>query len=125
MSTNRAKSVTEASTPKKKTNYVIVIDFEANVHLDDLNKDGMFLEDARLLGWNNRYDWFSEDIYGSDIITNSGRIKYSNDVGIIQTDRFNGAYVGETLEDCDYYYDMGKEEYDCTICTLIKTIEDD
>jgi hypothetical protein len=118
--------ITEASTANKKTNYVIIVDFKVNVHIeydDGTTKDGMFLDDAQLLGWDDRYDWFADDIYGSDIITSSGKIK-KNDNGIISLRSRRGVYVGNTVNDCDDYCKMGnRESYNCTICELIETVD--
>ena len=100
---------------KTKTNYVVVVDYV----------EGQTLSGCRLLGWNNKYDWFDCDTYGEEIMTPTGRVK-KNDFGLlIKIDRWISVYVGETESNCRSYSDDGNREgYDCTVCRLEK-MEDD
>ena len=98
----------------KKTNYVVVVDYE----------EGQTLSDCYLLGWSNRYDWFDCDTTGDEILTPTGRIK-KNNWGIIEVSHKVGVYVGETESECKGYSDDGNREgYNCTVCKLEKNGDD-
>ena len=95
----------------KKTLFVIAVDYV----------DGNYLEDSWLLGWDNKYDWFAADIDGCDIMTPSGRIKKTN-WSFIDVDRWISACVGDDEKYCkEYAADARREDYDCTVCKLVKT----
>ena len=97
----------------KKTNYVVVVDYE----------EGQTLDTCCLLGWNNKYDWFDTDTYGFEILNNDDSIK-ERDYCCIEIDKWVGVYVGETVEECkDYSDDADREGYNCTICRLEKVDE--
>lgn len=103
------------TTKTKTTNYVIVLDYY----------EDMTLEDAFLLGWNNKYDWFDADTCGDEILTKTGRVK-RNQYGLIDIDRWVSVYVGENQSDVQSYADDGnKEGYDCTVCKLEKNSDGD
>jgi hypothetical protein len=92
----------------RKTNYVIVVDFE----------EGQTLEDCYLLGWSNKYDWFDVDTCGFEIMTPTNKVK-KNEYGLIEIDRWVSVYVGEESKDCKSHSDSGNREgYNCTVCKL-------
>ena len=98
----------------KKTNYVVVVDYE----------EGQYLEDCCLLGWNCKYDWFDCDTCGWEILTPTGRVK-KNTWGLININKDVAIYVGETADSCKDYADSGnRESYDCTVCKLEKDGDD-
>ena len=94
----------------KKTNYVVVVDYV----------DGQTLENCCLLGWDNKYDWYSCDTYGDEILTPKGNVKKNNGI-TIDIDRWVSVYVSETEDWCrDCSNDGNSEGYDCTVCKLEK-----
>lgn len=94
----------------KKTNYVVVVDYE----------EGQTLEECLLLGWSCKYDWFDCETYGYEILTPTGRVR-KNDWGLININKDVAVYVGETEEDCKDYAESGnREDYNCTVCKLEK-----
>ena len=96
----------------KKTNFVVCSD--ANEV-----KDGMYLEQICLLGWDNKYDWFATDIDACDILTTKGNIKKCKYGLLISITRTVAAYVGHEQTDCQSYCDdANKEGYDCCVCRL-------
>lgn len=98
---------------KRKTNYVIVVDYDENNNL---------LEDQCLLGWNNKYDWFDCETYGDEILTKTGRVK-QNTFGLIDIDRYTSVYVDDgnhlsaLFDTCNSAYDEG---YNCRVCKIEK-----
>ena len=101
-------------TEMKKTNFVVVVDYE----------EGQTLSDCWLLGWSNKYDWFDCDTCGNEIMTPTGRVK-KNEWGIIHINSDVGVYVGTEIKDCQDYSDSGNEEgYNCTVCKLEKNGDD-
>ena len=94
----------------KKTNYVIVVDFE---------EDNNLLEDQYLLGWNNMYDYWDTETVGDDLIKNDGTIK-ENEFGLIDIDRWTTIYCNTELTvDFKDTCEGGREDdIDCTICRL-------
>jgi hypothetical protein len=103
-----------AGTNLKTTNYVVVVDFE----------EGMCLTDAYLLGWDNKYDWYTADIDACDIMTPKGNIKKCHYGILIEVDRWNTAYVGHEQKDCiDACDGANQEGYNCTVCKLEKDAE--
>ncbi len=98
----------------KKTNYVVVVDYE----------EGQTLEDCCLLGWNCKYDWFDCDTYGWEILTPTGRVK-KNKWNLIDINKDVAVYVGETVDGCKDYADSGnRESYNCTVCKVEKDGDD-
>ena len=96
----------------RKTNYVVVAYYE----------DEEYLEDCCLLGWNGREDYVCTDYYGCDIMTPSGNVK-KNKNGLIWTSTHNSVYVGETLDECRTYEEMGNREgLNCRVCKLEKDL---
>jgi hypothetical protein len=97
----------------KNTYFVIVTDFN----------DSDLLEDAYLLGCDNKYDWYADDVDGQDLITPTGRLKKSNGV-CIEVDRWVGAYVSTDkkwmLETCKDAMDEG---YGCCCCEIVNTVD--
>lgn len=105
------------ATELSKTNFVISTNAAET-------KDGMYLDELWLLGWDNNTDWFCE-IDSQDIMTPAGRVK-KNEFGLIHTSRHEAAYVGFELKDCQSYCDDAiKEGYDCCICRLEKNTDGD
>ena len=99
----------------EKTNYVVVLDYE----------DGLYLDEAYLLGWDSRYDWYADDICGDEIMTKAGNVK-KNYFGAINVGRMVSAYVGNTINDCKAYaIDARKEGYNCTVCCITKDEDGD
>ena len=102
-------------TELKKTNYVIVVDYE----------EGQYLDEVYLLGWDCNTDWFNCDIDSRDIMTPKGNIK-KNHNGLIDVDSHSSAYVGETSKELFDYARSAKEEgYECTVCRLEKDEDSD
>ena len=92
----------------KKTNYVVVVDFE----------EGQTLDDCYLLGWSSKYDWFDDNTCGWEILENNETVK-DNEWGLIKIDNWVSVYVGEELDNCKSHSDSGNREgYDCTVCKL-------
>lgn len=101
----------------KKTNFVVCTN-AAEI------EDGMYLEQVYLLGWDNKYDWFADDIDACDIITPKGNIKKCKYGLLIDITRNVAAYVGNEQKDCQSYCDdANKEGYDCCVCRLEKDTE--
>lgn len=101
---------------KSKTNYVIVLDY-----CEEVNK----LNQYNLLGWDGEYDWFDTDTYGYEILTPKKNIK-RNDDGLLEMNSRVTLYVGETINSCLDYCELGNNEgYDCTICRLEKNENND
>lgn len=104
-----------STTNLKTTNFVIVVDYE----------EGMLLEEAFLLGWNNKYDWFDCDTCGDEILTPTSRVK-KNEWGLIHIDRWVAVYVGHDQSEVQDHCDSGnKEGYNCTVCKLEKNSDGD
>ena len=105
------------ATELNKTNFVI------STNAAD-TKDGMYLEQLWLLGWDNDTDWFT-DIDAQDIMTPKGNVK-KNKWGMIHVNRHDTAYVGFEQNDaqkaCEEAIDEG---YDCCICRLEKNADGD
>ena len=94
----------------RKTNYVIVANYD----------NEQFLDECCLLGWNNRHDWFDTDYMGYEILTSTGKVK-NNKNGLIKTSSDTSVYVGETFDDCKLYMEMGNREgLNCRVCKLEK-----
>ena len=95
----------------EKTCHVIVVDYD----------DSQTLYDCCLLGWDSKYDWFSTDTFGEEIMTPTGRVK-KNKYGLIDIDRWVSVYVSsDSLGDLEGHCDSGNREgYDCTVCRLEK-----
>ena len=99
----------------KKTNYVVVVDYE----------EGQTLSDCYLLGWNHNYDWFDCDTCGDEIMTSKGNVKKCEYGFMIEVSKHVSVYVGNELKDCkDYSDDGNKEGYNCTVCRLEKNGDD-
>lgn len=95
----------------KKTNYVVVVDYE----------EGQTLSNCWLLGWDSNTDWYDCDTSGDEILTKKGNVK-KNDCGLIGVSKWRSVYVSDTEEwcrDCSTY--GNKEGYDCTVCKLEKS----
>ena len=98
----------------KKTNYVVVVDYE----------EGQTLEECFLLGWDCKYDWFDGDTCGDEILTPTGRVK-KNKWNLIDINNDVAVYVGETVDGCKDYADSGNREgYNCTVCKVEKDGDD-
>lgn len=100
----------------RKTNYVIVIDYE----------EGQMLSDCYLLGWNNKYDWFDCDTCGWEIVTKTGRVKKNRYGLLLEINRDVSIYVTD-VDDKNYRSycdDANREGYDCTVCQLEKDGDD-
>ena len=87
-------------------------------------EDGMCLDELWLLGWDNKYDWYADDIDSQDLLTPTGRLKKTDGVCCIQIDRWVGCYVDDNqkwmAETCQSAIDEG---YDCCLCRLEKDAE--
>ena len=99
----------------KKTNYVVVVDYE----------EGQTLSDCYLLGWNSKYDWYDCDTCGDEIMTQKGNVKKCKFGLLIEVSKWVSVYVGHEQKDCQDYSDGGnKEGYNCTVCRLEKDGDD-
>ena len=94
----------------KKTNYVIVAQYDGE----------QFLDECVLLGWSCRDDWYSTDYMGYEITTPRNNIKKNNQ-GTIWMSSMESVSVGETFEDCKETCELANREgYECRICKLEK-----
>lgn len=99
----------------KNTNYVLVSNYE----------DEEYLSDCQLLGWNNKEDWFSNDTYGFEILTQTGRVKKNKYGLLLDIDRWVSVYVSDEQKTLESYCDDGNREgYDCVVCKLEKDVDD-
>ena len=98
-----------------QTNYVIVIDFDPSYE---------YLEDQLMVGWDNKYDWYTE-VDGCDILTPTGRLKKRSGC-CVDVDRWISCYVDPDLkwmtETCESSKDEG---YDCIVCRIEKNTDNE
>jgi hypothetical protein len=96
--------------------YVVVLDFE----------EGICLEDAYILGWDNQIDWYTE-VEGSDIMTNDGKVKpVPNRYGTIDVSRLISAYVDASADGLTAVVDGASlEGYNCTVCRIETNADDE
>ena len=94
----------------KQTKYVIVLDYQ----------DDMYFEDACLLGWDSRYNWYVTDIGGDEMMTAKGNIKRNRN-GFIDIGRGVSAYASDKYDWLFKYAKAAtKEGYISTICKIEK-----
>ena len=102
-------------TKTNPTNYVLVIDFDSTYD---------YLEDQLLVGWDNKYDWYTE-VDGCDLLTSTGRLR-KREGCCVNIDRWVGAYVDPDLKWMTGLCESPKDEgYDCIVCRLEKNIDNE
>lgn len=96
--------------------YVVVLDFE----------EGICLEDACILGWDNQIDWYTE-VDGGDIMTDDGKVKpVPNRYGTIDVSRLISAYVDASADGLTAVVDGASlEGYNCTVCRIETNADDE
>jgi hypothetical protein len=102
-------------TKTNPTNYVLVIDFDSTYD---------YLEDQLLVGWDNKYDWYTE-VDGCDILTSTGRLRKRSGC-CVDVDRWISCYVDPDLnwmkKTCK---DSQDEGYDCILCRIEKNTDNE